>query len=74
MVHQLKIYYSKTMSGVIIDYCGIIQNIEEQFGWIFIIDIYMKIFVDKYWISMINIVIIFCFKGICKISSNENKI
>ena len=35
---------SKTSADILEDYCGIIQNIEEQYGGILISDIYIKIF------------------------------
>jgi len=38
---------SKTSADIFIDYCGIIQNIDEQCGGVFIVDIYLKISEDN---------------------------
>ena len=38
---------SITKCSVLINYCGTIQNIEEQCGYIFIADVYVKIFEDN---------------------------
>ena len=41
------------------DHCGIIQNIEEQCGGIFIADIYMKIF--ELYETVQDYLVFYCF-------------
>ena len=63
---------SATKCRVVIDYCGVIQNIEEQYGGIFIADILMKIFEDNVLNNFDEYFFLF-FSNFCKISSNKNK-
>ena len=57
---------SKTKCTLFIDYCGIIQNIKEQCGGIFIADIYVKICEDIVLNNFDRYFSIF-FTDICKI-------
>ena len=64
---------SNTSADIFIDYCGIMQNIEEQCGESFTADIYLKIFEDNVMNNFDIFFSIFFFTDICKISSNVGK-
>ena len=64
---------SMTSTDIFIDYCSIIQNIAEQCGEIFIVDIYLKIFEDNVLNNIYKFFFFFFLTNICKISTNTNK-